>query len=242
MAKTRAQYREHGSRYGSGDVSAEAHDLAKRWTEDIEQLRLYGFGQSVLDSFNALVGSHDDLRTSRPEAVSAKTAAVKAARRTVREANDWLGRAYSNLRALAIAHDDIESGVAGIQARRKDGLDAEVGACVAFVKLHQAKMGADAQAEALVAAGEALVPRLQTMRPDAASAKSTAKGDTEELDVLDGRLVEIISAVNSAGRKAFRALSNKARVEAYKYHALRGKPSATGGDAPADGPVPTPTA
>jgi len=240
MAKTRAQYREHGGRYGSGEVSIEAHGLAKRWGEDVDQLRRYGYPQAALAAFNALVASHDDLRQSRPEAVIVKTDAVKGARQTVRETNDWLARAYSNLRALSIEHAEVEGGVAGILARRADGLDAEVGACVAFLKQHQAKMATDTEPAELIADGEALVPRLQVMRPDKASAKAATKGDTEELDVLDGRLLEIIAAVNSAGRKAFRVAGNKARVEAYRYHQILGKPSATGGDAPSNPPAPTP--
>jgi hypothetical protein len=45
--------------------------------------------------------------------------------------------------------------------------------------------------------------------------------------VLDGRLIETMSEVNSAGRKAFRRLGNKALVEAFKYHHIKGKPSET---------------
>jgi hypothetical protein len=76
------------------------------------------------------------------------------------------------------------------------------------------------------------VPRIKASVPAKSSAATAAKTDTEALDILDGRVLECISGLNSAGRKAFRALGNKARVEAYKYHHIRGKPSETAHDAP----------
>lgn len=227
MAKSRKQYQKHGSHYGSGDVSLEAHEAAKRWEEDVEVLRRYGYTESKLEEFRKLVMEHDNLRTARPEVVTVKLTAVKVSRAVVREARVWLDRAYSNMEVLQETEQGIEEGIAGIKAMRKDGLDAEVGACLALVKERKAMMHADTEPDALIAEGEALIPRLKAASPQKSSAKGAAKADTEELDYLDGRLLEIVAGLNSAGRKAFRAAGKRSRAEDYKYQHIAGKPSET---------------
>lgn len=143
---------------------------------------------------------------------------------------------YFPVGALALTNDGVAADIAAIEQQEKDGLDAMVGGCVAALTKHKTELDADADPDALIAVGEALVPRLKTLGPAKTVAKDATKSDTEELDVLEGRLLEIIAALNSAGRKAFRAQHNQAKVEAYKYHFVTGRPSATGGSAPSPTP------
>ena len=97
----------------------------------------------------------------------------------------------------------------------------------AMLRTHLALLPDDCDAEALATRGEALIPTLRAALPEKAASQVATKADTEELDVLDGRLISVIAKVNRAGRKAFRRRGNKALVEAFKYHHLVGKPSET---------------
>jgi hypothetical protein len=241
MTKTREQYRRVGAGYGSGAVAKECQDAAQRWKDDLEVLRRYGFTAKSLESFLALMAEHAAARADRPDAAKAKTAAVRGATHVLASAHQWLDRAYAILGNVAQDNpaiaDDVTAEVAAIEAERNNGLDAEVAAALKTVRKNAEHMDPDVEPATLMAEGEALLPQIRAALPGKAQAKTAAKVDTEEIDVLDGRLLEIVSSLNNAGRKAFRAKGQRARVQAYKYHHLRGRPSETADDVPAD---PTP--
>jgi hypothetical protein len=237
MPRTRKQHRELGSHHASGAVSTEGHEAAKRWTRDLTVLTPYGYTPTQLQLFQGMLAEHDGLRAARPEAVSAKLAAVGLSRGIVEEVRGFLDRTDGIFTVLARTNEAVEPDVQAIANQKANGLDAVVAATVELLRKHQALLDPAVNPAALIADGEALVGRLKSAGPDKAAAKTATVVDTEEIDVADGRILEVIRGLNSSGRKAFRALKQKAKVEEYKYHHLRGKPSETDPAAPAEDPA-----
>jgi len=237
MPRTRQQYRELGSHHNSGAVSTEGHETAKRWSNDLAVLTRYGHTPTQLQLFLGQLAEHDGLRATRPEAVSAKLAAVGGSRALLEESREWLDRVDGNFEVLARTSEAVTTGQQAIANQKQNGLDAVVSATVELLRRNQALLDPEVNPAALIAEGESLSARLKTAGPDKAAAKTSTVVDTEEIDVADGRLLEVIRGLNSSGRKAFRALKQRAKAEEYKYHHLRGKPSETAPDAPAEDPA-----
>jgi hypothetical protein len=236
MPMTRDQHYYWGRQHASTPVSLEGHDFDARWERDLPILAKYGYPKAKLDAFRLVLAEHDTKRAEHPVAVAAKLEAVKRSRTLLTTARQWLDRSRSVLESLAMDHDGVEHGAAATTSTK--GLDAQVTSTIELLRTHKALIDVEVEPDALIAAGETLVAQLKAAAPAKSSAKSAAVADSEEIDVLDGRLLEYISAVNSSARKAFRALKNKAKVNEYKYHYLRGKPSETADDAPAEEPAP----
>jgi hypothetical protein len=232
MGMTRKQHHTWGRRYASGAVADECGGADTRWERDIVVLTPFGFTRAKRAAFNALRAEHDRKRKERPTLVAAKIEAITATRGLMASMNDWLDLANSNLKLLAMENDTVTAGLTAIAAKQVDGPDAVVAATVDLLTNHKAALDPDIDPDALIRQGQTIVEQLRTVLPAKKGAKDATVADTEEIDVLDGRLLEIISALNSAGRKAFRKLRNTARVNEYKYHFLRGKPSETADDAP----------
>jgi hypothetical protein len=236
MTMTRTQYRASGRRFASGAVADECGAVDLRWVRDLPVLAPFGYTQRRRTEFNALRAEHAAKRNARPALVAAKIEAIKNTRGLITTMNAWLDRANSNLGLLAMDHDAVTAGVAAIAAKQADGPDAVVAATVDLLRTHKDAIDPDVNPDALIAEGAGLVERIRAAIPAKKGARDATIADTEEIDVLDGRLLEIIAGLNSAGRKAFRALKNTARVNEYKYHFVRGKPSETADDAPPETP------
>jgi hypothetical protein len=225
MGKTRKQYRDLGARHACDKVNAEGASLVTRWETHLEVLRTYGKGRQALDAFKALLAEHTAKLETRPGAVAAKLAAVAASRTTHDLADEVVDKARAILADAAKTNGAVEQDLAAALAA--DGKAAIVAALAAHLTTHRALLPADCDAETLARQAQELAAALRSAGPAKADAKTATKADTEEIDVLDGRVIEVISEVNSVGRKAFRRLRNKAMVEAFKYHHVVGKPSET---------------
>lgn len=231
MARTRRQYRDLGARHACDKVNKEAHGVVPRWEEHLDTLRKYGQGRQKLDDFNALLAQHDAKLEARPDSVAAKLAAVAAVKAAHDVADEIVDKSKAILADAGKTSEAIEKDLAAALAA--DGKAAVVAALAKLLTTHAARLPADCDAADLAAQGQAAAAALTAAGPAKDTAKTATKADTEEIDVLDGQLIETIAEVNSAGRKAFRRLKNKAMVEAFKYHHVKGKPGETA-------PEPTP--
>jgi hypothetical protein len=225
MGKTRNQYRELGARFGCGKVADEASYTSTQWGEHIDVLRKYGKGRAKLEAFNTLRTQHDEAIRRRPEVVAIKLVTTSEARKTHEQADEFIDMAGSILSDVAKTNETLEKSLT--TARGADGKAAVVSALAALLTANLPLLPEDAEGEALARRGPEIATALQAITPAKATSRTATKTDTEEIDVLDGRLIETMSEVNSAGRKAFRRLGNKALVEAFKYHHIKGKPSET---------------
>jgi hypothetical protein len=241
MPKTRDEHRSKGQDHAAGKVSLEAHGADDRWIEDQNILKGHGMTPAMRAVFHGLILEHDTLRAERPETIAVKLERVKVSSALKKECRQWIDRAFCVLDGLALSNDEVVTGLVAVKAKASDGLDAELSAHVALLRTHLALLDPDVSPDELIRTGESLAERLKAATPSKDAAMAATKSDTEELDVLDGRLIEIIAKLNNAGRKAFRALNNQAKVETYKYHYLQGKPSETGPETPSEPPTPTPS-
>jgi hypothetical protein len=212
-------------------VSEEAAETSERWGRYVDVLKSYGKGRRALESFNGLRAEHTAAMEARPEAVAAKLAASAASKATNTQADEFIDKATDILDDAGDANETIARDLASARTNVASGRAVFVASLVSMLRTHLALLPEDSDAEALAAQGEALVPALRALQPSKAATRTATKADTAELDVLDGRLLEVISKVNSAGRKAFRRLGNKVMVEAFKYHHIVGKPSETAPEA-----------
>jgi hypothetical protein len=241
MARTIEQYRKMGKRFGSGKVAREAREVSERWQEDRPVLARYGWGSARKAAFDRLRAEHDALRSSRAQGVAAKDQAVEKAQGAYDDLHTWTGQAEAMLEATALDHPEVQADLEAARGREADGVDAQAEAYGAALTKHRALLDPEIEPDALIAAGAAAVARLREHDPKPGSTRVEAEVDTAEVDVADGRLMEVISLVNSAARKAFRALKNAAKVKAYRYHHLRRRPSETADEEPAPSATPPAT-
>jgi hypothetical protein len=221
MAYTREQYRKTGQRFGSGLVAAEAAEAERRWGVDVDVLGVYGHGAARLARFRELIAEHNELRQNRPEAVASKLRSVADAAEAIDDAKTWADRAVCVLDVAGESSDVVATGLAAALLRLADGADAHIDALVELLAANRDALEPDCGADALVAEGRAIHARLRELVPSKQTAMVATTADTEQIDVLDGRLMVMIAALNRAGRRAFRARANKAKAATYKYNHLR---------------------
>jgi hypothetical protein len=221
MAYTRAQYHAIGKRHGSGVVAKEGNDGMGRWNTDIDVLRLYGHGPTRLARFKIVLDEHAELRESRPEVVALKQQTVAQAAELALRTKEWRGQADSVLEVAGEENEAIDNSHNAVKANTSHGPDAQLAAYVALLTANKDALDPDCDPDALIASGTELVTSLRELIPEKTAAKEAAIADTEEIDVLDGKLVVMIAALNRAARRAFRKLGLKAKLASYKYHHLR---------------------
>lgn len=226
MKKTRKQYRETGERYGCEKISKEAAETAVRWEEDLDVLRKYGKGRVALDKFNVLRNEHTSAMNARSEGVAAKLSATARAHDTHEKADEFIDMATDILEGAGDDNAEIEKAL-NAALSSLEGKAALMTRLGSLLRTYLAELPEDCDAEELANRGDQLVLALETLLPSKASTRASAKEDTEDLDVLDGRLVDMIAKINRSGRKAFRHLGNKTKVEEYKYHHLAGSVSSS---------------
>jgi hypothetical protein len=66
-----------------------------------------------------------------------------------------------------------------------------------------------------------LAESVRSKTTTAESAKQEPTVDTQEIDLIEGKIVTIISLLNKAGRKAFRRATDKAIMNTFRYHHLQ---------------------
>jgi uncharacterized protein (DUF2252 family) len=220
MAYTRTQHHTIGKRHGSGAVAKEGSDGLGRWTTDADVLRFYGHGPTRLTKFKALLDEHTTLRDSHPELIALKQQTVAQAADTAIKMKEWRDQADSVLEVAGEDHEEINNGHSAVKANTSHGPDAQIAAYVALLTANKDNLDPDCDPDTLIADGTKLVTALRELLPEKTAAKEAAVADSEEIDVLDGKLVVMIASLNRAARRAFRKLGLKAKVSSYKYHHL----------------------
>lgn len=101
---------------------------------------------------------------------------------------------------------------------------------------YKAALPADAEVDARIAEAPALRAALAAAPGTVAAAKAAPTVDTDELDLLDGKLYIAMRALNQAGRNAIRNGTLDAKPGEYRFHHL----NQSGHAAPIAPPPPAP--
>lgn len=235
-AYTEEDYVRVGRQYGSDDVAREAHDVRERWQRDLALLAPYGFGADALGAFAGYVAEHSALRAARPVAIAAK--AVVLGQRGQLLADGWrfVDQATGVLSLLALSDAEVAAGLNAYTPADGAALDAGIRGLGQLLTNNLSRLPGDGPAPALAARAPGLAQEVADVLSGAELAKRAPQQDTRELDLLDGRLMVFVRALNKAARRAFRALGNDPRVGEYRlHHAAKTRGSAVDANTPAVG-------
>ena len=209
-----------GRRHGSDEVAAEARETRERWARDLPVLTSYGYGEQTMGKFDELQKEHTDARTTRSEAVAAKSTAVQERNDTVEDGFIYVNQILCALSLPAMDNEELANDLNAARPADTSGLKPGILALARVLDTHKALADPAFDAAAMVAKAEALAAAVDDKLTGAEGAKAEPMSDTRAIDLLDGKLVTFIARVNKAGRKAFRSLDDDVKVAEYRYHHL----------------------
>jgi hypothetical protein len=226
-----------GQRYGSDAVNREANEALARWRRDLPALEPYGFSQSRLDEFAAILVSHGNLRSTRPESVIDKKMAVVERDRKVSLAWAWADKVVSVLGLLARTDQQVATALATARPTNDAALEPGIRALASILADCRDRLPAAVQADKRLEEVAALSAGLQASPATLHTSKGQTKADTTQLDILDGKLCTAMADLNAAARKAIRNGDLAASPTDYTFHHLNRSGNA---NRPAPAPEPPP--
>lgn len=227
-----------GRRYGSDDVALEASEAAARWNRDQTSLASYGHGKDALAAFEADRKTHDALRASRPEAVTAKKMSVVLRDQHVSDGWAWVDRVVSMLALPARTDEALDTALGAARPADDAALAAGIQALAQVLSDARTRLGPDAEVDQRLGEVQALCQALQSSPGTVHTSKSQTVADTEQLDLCDGKLYVWMRELNRAARRAVRNGHLSADVHEYVFHHLK----RSGNPAPPAPAAPTPPA
>jgi len=224
-----------GRRHGSDEVAIEASEALERWRRDLSSLAGYGYGQPVLDAFVADVAAQATLCAARPEAVADKRMSVVVRDKHVSAAWTWVDRVVSMLGVPARAEQALAMALMTAKPASDAGLEAGIRALAVILEENQGRLPPDAHADQRLAEVDALCADLRASPGAVHTSKGQTVADTQQIDLLDGKLYVCVRDLNAAARAAVRNGDLRASLADYTFHHLKrsGNPNPLPGPASA---------
>lgn len=222
------EYTVIGRRHGSDDVALEAGEVEARWRRFVDALAPYGFGKADLEAFVALLAEHAKLRGARPDAVADKKMSVVNRNQHVSAGWAWVDRVKAVLGRLGRGDQAVTTALATAAPGDDAALEVGIRALAALLAENQGRLPADAQVAQRLAEVATLSAGLLASPGTVHTSKIQTVADTQQLDLLDGKLCVIIRDLNAAARAAIRNGDLGASTSDFTFHHLK-----SGGRTPA---------
>lgn len=226
-----------GRRHGSDDVALEGAETEARWRRDVAPLAAYGFGQAGLDGFVAMLAEHGKLRAARPDAVAGKKMSVVNRDQQVAAGWAWVDRVSAVLGTLGRTDRTLATALATATPDDDAGLEAGIRALATLLTENQGRLPADAQVAQRLAEVATLSAGLLASPGAVHTSKSQTVADTQQIDLLDGKLCVMVRDLNAAARAAIRNGDLRASASDYMFHHLRHASGTPAAPAPASQPA-----
>lgn len=210
-----------GRRHGSADVALEAREAEARWRRFVDVLAQYGVGQAALDVFVALLAEHGKLCGARPDAVAAKQSSVANRNQQVTAAWTWVTRVRGVLRALGRTDQEVATALNAAEPGDDATLEAGIRALAALLTEHQARLPADAKVAQRLDEVATLSAGLLASPGTVHTSKIQTTADTQQIDLLDGKLCVMMRDLNAAGRAAIRTGDLRANPSDFTFRHLK---------------------
>lgn len=233
---TDAQLTIIGRRYNCDEVAAEATEAAGRWRRDLKALASYGHGQTALTEFEADIAEHARLRSTRPEAVTDKRAAVVTRDKQVSRAWAWVDRVKGVIGQIARTDQTLAMALDEATPTDDTGLDVGIRAMASLLVEIQSRLQPEVEADKRLGEVDELCAALHASPVTVQNSKSQTRVETAQIDLYDGKLYQHIRDLNRAGRAAVRNGDLTASMREYTLHRLK----RSGNPAPLPPPAPTP--
>jgi len=221
-----------GRRHGSDEVALEAAEAEARWRRGLDALAAYGFGKAALDAFVGLLAEHAKLRGARPDAVADKRMSVVKRNQQVAAGWAWVDRVKAVLGTLGRTDQAVATALAAALPGDDAALEAGIRALAAVLSENQARLPADAQVAERLAEVAPLSAGLLASPGAVHTSKSQTVAETQQIDLLDGKLCVLMRDLNTAGRAAIRNGDLGDSMSDFTFHHLK-----SGGRAPTQAPA-----